>query len=113
MADFFIGGQWVASRAGKKREIRCPADGSLVGVVAEGTREDTEAAIAAARVAFDSGPWPSTPAAERGDLLLRVATLLNRDTAAFARAESLDTGKRLVESEYDTGSSTNQSACAG
>jgi betaine-aldehyde dehydrogenase len=54
MADFFIGGQWVASRAGKKRETRCPADGSLVGVVAEGTREDTEAAIAAARVAFDT-----------------------------------------------------------
>jgi betaine-aldehyde dehydrogenase len=101
MGDFFIGGQWVEARARKKREIQCPADGSLVGVVAEGTREDAEAAIAAARVAFDSGPWPSTPAAERGDLLVRVTTLLNRDKAAFARAESLDTGKRIVESEYD------------
>jgi betaine-aldehyde dehydrogenase len=101
MADFFIGGQWVDSHTGGTREIRCPADGSLVGVVAEATGEDTEAAIAAARTAFDTGPWPSTPAAERGDLLLRAAALLDRDKAAFARAESLDTGKRLVESEYD------------
>ncbi|MBN6038729.1 aldehyde dehydrogenase family protein [Amycolatopsis sp. 195334CR] len=101
MADFFIGGQWVASQAGNTREIRCPANGSLVAEVAEGTREDTEAAIAAARDAFDNGPWPSTPSWARGDVLLRVAQLLERDKASFARAESLDTGKRLVESEYD------------
>jgi betaine-aldehyde dehydrogenase len=101
MADFFIGGKWVESRFGNTREIRCPADGSLVAEVAEGTREDTEAAIAAARAAFDSGPWPCTPASQRGDLLLRTADLLDRDNDAFARAESLDTGKRLIESEYD------------
>ncbi len=51
--------------------------------------------------AFDDGPWPARPARERGDLLLRVADLLERDKADVARAESLDTGKRLVESEYD------------
>ncbi|WP_020671885.1 aldehyde dehydrogenase family protein [Amycolatopsis nigrescens] len=101
MADFFIGGQWVGARAGGTREIRCPADGSLVAEVAEGTREDTEAAIAAARAAFDTGPWPSTPAPERGDILLRAAELLEQRKDTFARAESLDTGKRLVESEYD------------
>ncbi|RZQ63060.1 aldehyde dehydrogenase family protein [Amycolatopsis suaedae] len=101
MADFFIGGQWVAAAQGGTREIRCPANGSLVAEVSEGTREDTEAAIAAARDAFDNGPWPSTPIWERGDVLLRVADLLVRDKAIFARAESLDTGKRLVESEYD------------
>ncbi|GHF65022.1 betaine-aldehyde dehydrogenase [Amycolatopsis bartoniae] len=101
MPDFFIDGEWVAAHAGGSREIRCPADGSLTGTVDEGTREDTEAAIAAARRAFDAGGWPSTPAATRGDLLLRVADLVERDRDAYARAESLDTGKRLVESEYD------------
>ncbi|GAA5164328.1 MULTISPECIES: aldehyde dehydrogenase family protein [Amycolatopsis] len=101
MAELFVDGEWRAPRAHRTREIRCPADGSLVGTVAEGTREDTEAAIAAARRAFDSGPWPSTPASRRGDLLLRVAELLERDRDTYARAESLDTGKRLVESEYD------------
>ena len=101
MADLFIGGEWVDAAGGGTREIRCPADGSLVGVVAEGTREDTEAAITAARRAFDDGAWPGTPAGQRGDLLLRAADLLDADAEAFARAESLDTGKRLVESRYD------------
>ncbi|GGN41739.1 betaine-aldehyde dehydrogenase [Actinoplanes campanulatus] len=83
------------------REIRNPADGSLVAEVPEHTRGDTLAAIAVARRAFDDGPWPRTPAVERGDLLYRVAALIDRDAGELARAESLDTGKRLVESEYD------------
>ncbi|MFI2436590.1 aldehyde dehydrogenase family protein [Streptomyces sp. NPDC018693] len=101
MPDLFIGGTWTAPRDGRTREIRCPADGSLVAVVDEAGGKDTAEAIAAARQAFDHGPWPHTSAVERGDLLLRVADLMDRDRAALARAESLDTGKRLVESEYD------------
>ncbi|WP_405610279.1 aldehyde dehydrogenase family protein [Streptomyces sp. NBC_00076] len=101
MADLFIDGAWRSAVDGRTREIRCPADGSLVGVVDEAGGKDTVAAIDAARRAFDDGPWPRTSPNERGDLLLRVAELLVRDKAALARAESLDTGKRLVESEYD------------
>jgi betaine-aldehyde dehydrogenase len=101
--QLFIGGEWREPVAGGRREIRCPADGSLVTVVAEATRDDTLAAIAAARQAFDHGPWPGTQAGERGALLHRVADLIERDRSEFARAESLDTGKRLVESEYDMG----------
>jgi betaine-aldehyde dehydrogenase len=101
MPDLCIDGEWRGSVDGRTREIRCPADGSLVGVVDEAGGKDTAQAIAAARRAFDDGPWPRTPAHERGDLLLRVADLLARDKQALARAESLDTGKRLVESEYD------------
>ncbi|MFD4626310.1 aldehyde dehydrogenase family protein [Streptomyces sp. NPDC058475] len=101
MPDLFIDGSWRGALDERTREIRCPADGSLVGVVDEAGGKDTVEAIAAARRAFDEGPWPTTPAADRGDLLLRVADLLVRDKEALARAESLDTGKRLVESEYD------------
>ncbi|WP_182882615.1 MULTISPECIES: aldehyde dehydrogenase family protein [unclassified Microbispora] len=101
MADLFIGGAWTDAVAGGRRTIRCPADGSVVATVAEAGRADTEAAIAAARHAFDAGPWPRTPAGERGRLLLRTADLIERDRASIARAESLDTGKRLAESEYD------------
>ncbi|TDT31211.1 betaine-aldehyde dehydrogenase [Naumannella halotolerans] len=97
----FIGGKWVAARAGGTREIRCPADGSLVGVVDEATEEDTVAAIEAARASFDAGVWSSVPAAERGDFLLRVAAGIRDRKDEFARAESLDTGKRIVESEID------------
>ncbi|MGW2343564.1 aldehyde dehydrogenase family protein [Streptomyces sp. NPDC001661] len=101
MSDLFIGGTWTTPRDERTREIRCPADGSLVAVVDEAGGKDTTEAITAARHAFDTGPWPHTTGAERGDLLLRVADLLARDKDELARAESLDTGKRLVESGYD------------
>jgi betaine-aldehyde dehydrogenase len=97
----YFGGEWRDAIGGGRREIRSPADGSLVATVAEAGRADTELAIAAAREAFDHGPWPRTAERERGALLLRVADLLERDKKDVARAESLDTGKRLVESEYD------------
>ena len=100
-AGLYLGGAWATSRSGARREIRCPADGTLVAEVDEAGPEDTDAAIAAAHRAFHDGPWPDTSSRERGDLLLKVADLLERDTDAIARMESLDTGKRLVESEYD------------
>ena len=101
MPQLYIEGRWGSARGGGRREIRCPADRSLVAEIDEAGPEDTEAAIDAARKAFDEGPWPSGSALERGALLHRVGDLLTRDKAAIARAESLDTGKRFVESEYD------------
>src|SRR5690348_12753875 len=100
MSELLIGGQWTSARSGGRREIRCPADGSLVATVDEAGPEDTAAAIGAARDAFDRGDWSGTSAAERGRLLDRTADLLARDKAVIAEAESRDTGKRLVESEY-------------
>ncbi len=101
MPDLYIDGRWVPARSGARREIRCPADASVVGEVDEADAEDTDAAIAAAHRAFHDGPWPTWSNRARGDLLLKVADLLERDRAAIARAESLDTGKRLVEGGYD------------
>ncbi|AZZ79863.1 betaine-aldehyde dehydrogenase [Gordonia alkanivorans] len=102
MSDtLYIDGRWCAAESGKTREIRCPADNSVVGVVAEASAEDTEAAIAAARRAFDAGEWSATPAAERGDLLLRVADQIDARRDDFVRAETLDTGKRPYESDID------------
>ena len=101
MPELYIGGRWESAREGERREIRCPADGSLVAEVDEAGPEDTRAAIGAARQAFDEGTWATGSALERGALLHRVAGLLQRDKDVVARAESLDTGKRLVESEYD------------
>jgi betaine-aldehyde dehydrogenase len=101
MPELFIAGEWVSAAAGGQRDVHCPADGATVATVCEATRADTEAAILAARRAFDEGAWPATPARQRGALLTRVADLLERDRKALARAEALDTGKRLVEAEYD------------
>ena len=97
----YIDGEWVSASAGGTREIHCPADGELVAVVDEATQDDTVKAIEAARRAFDAQVWSSVPAAERGALLLKVADAIRERKDEFARAESLDTGKRLIESEMD------------
>ncbi|WP_375432932.1 aldehyde dehydrogenase family protein [uncultured Friedmanniella sp.] len=95
----FYAGTWHETAGA--RQIICPADGAPVAAVAECTPEDATAAVAAARTAFDEGSWAALPERERGDLLLRVADLLERDTGVYAKAEALDTGKRLVEAHYD------------
>ena len=99
--NLYIAGEWRPSLDGARREIRCPADSQLVATAAEASSEDTLAAIAAAREAFDAGPWPHTPERERADVLRRTADLIDRDRKDFVRAEAFDTGKRLVEAEYD------------
>ncbi|MGY5766312.1 aldehyde dehydrogenase family protein [Brachybacterium sp. DNPG3] len=100
-ATLFIDGAWTASSTGETRTILCPADGTAVGTVSEASTEDVERAILAARAAFERREWADTPAAKRGDFLLRVADRLAERKDEFARAEALDTGKRLVEAEGD------------
>ena len=101
MPDLYIAGEWRSARGGRERDIRCPADGKHVVTVDEAGPEDTLDAIAAAREAFDGGVWSSTSVHDRSGLLHRVADLLVANKGDVARAESLDTGKRYVESEYD------------
>ncbi len=101
VAGLFVDGRWAVSDGGGSRLISCPADGSPVVTVVEGSAADARAAVAAARAAFDRGDWAALPEKDRGALLLRTADLLQRDRASYARAEALDTGKRLVEAEYD------------
>ena len=101
IATLYIDGEWVASSSGETRTVTCPADQSEVGTVSEATADDVERAILAARRSFESRVWSDRPASERGDLLLKVADALQERKAEFARAEALDTGKRLVEAEGD------------
>jgi betaine-aldehyde dehydrogenase len=101
MATLFIGGEWVAPAEPASLEVVNPFDQSVLAKVDAAGPADVERAVAAARAAFDSGPWPRTPARERGALLDRVADLLLRDKEDIARLETLDTGKTLVESRID------------
>ncbi|MDK1472768.1 aldehyde dehydrogenase family protein [Streptomyces sp. 549] len=96
-----VDGVWRAATAGDTRDVLNPADASVLATVAEGGTEDTDAAVAAARRAFDSGEWPGTPTAERAALLRRVADLLQRDREEIALIESRDTGKTVEEGRYD------------
>jgi len=99
--SLFIDGVWRAASDGGTREITSPHDQTRVAVVSEATDADVRDAIAAARRAFDDGPWPGMTWAERAAVLASVADLLEKNAAEFAALETGDTAKRLVESEYD------------
>ncbi len=101
MIDLLIDGKRVKSSSGKTREIIHPANGKVVEECQEATIEDVEKAIKAARKSFDSGIWAKKSVAERSQILIKVADLLERDKSSFAKAESKDTAKRYIESEYD------------
>ncbi len=101
MPSLFIDGQWVASGDGTCGPVINPSDGTVITEVDIATDDQVQAAIAAARRAFDATDWPWTPTAERSALLDRVAGLIDRDQEALAQLETLDTGKAMRESRWD------------
>ncbi|WP_396266064.1 betaine-aldehyde dehydrogenase [Halobacillus salinarum] len=101
MKQMFINGAWVDAQSGNSREIINPYNQEVVATVAEGDAEDAKLAIAAAREAFDNGEWKDTPGAERGQKVLRIAELIERDKEELAELETLDTGKTMEESRAD------------
>src|SRR3954471_23417057 len=74
--ELLIGGQWAKPSGGQRIEVRSPATLDVVGSVPEALEADVDAAVAAARQAFDHGAWPQTPPAERAAVLKRFAELL-------------------------------------
>ncbi|SIS42397.1 betaine-aldehyde dehydrogenase [Salimicrobium flavidum] len=101
MKQMFINGEWVDARSGETREIINPYNQEVVATAAEGNAEDAKRAIAAAREAFDHGEWQHTPGAERGQKVLRIAELIERDREELAKLETFDTGKTVEESRVD------------
>ncbi|RLQ91217.1 betaine-aldehyde dehydrogenase [Planomicrobium sp. Y74] len=97
----YINGQWVEAVSGKTREIINPYDQEIIAVVPDGDERDAQAAIAAAREAFDNGDWAFAPATERGAIVRKIAELIERDKEELAHLESLDTGKTVEESKGD------------
>ncbi len=90
-----IGNQWVEPQSGKTFCTFNPATGQPLAEVAEAGPQDVEAAVAAAREAFDQGPWRSMPASDRGRLMWKLADLIEANTQQLAELETLDNGKPL------------------
>ena len=96
-----IAGEWRASADGATFDRRSPAHGVVVTRAAKGGVAETEAAIAAARQAFDDGRWSELSGKERATLLLRVADLIDRDRERIARVETLEAGKPIAQSRAE------------
>ncbi|MFF5189279.1 aldehyde dehydrogenase family protein [Streptomyces sp. NPDC000345] len=92
----FIGGQWREAADGARTEVVDPSRGAVVTTVAEAGAADVDAAVRAAREAFDSGRWSGLSGRERGRVLLRVAQLIREEADEIARLESLDVGKPIT-----------------
>ena len=93
----FIGGEFVEPRSGEFHPSVSPSSEEELADVAYGGAEDVDAAVGAARDAFDNG-WSSWPAGERAKVIYRIARILQERAREFAVLESLDGGKPIRES---------------
>ncbi len=97
----YIDGEWVESANKNTRDIINPYNQEVIFTVSEGTKEDAERAILAARRAFESGEWSQETAETRGKKVRAIADKIKEHRKALARLETLDTGKTLEESYAD------------
>jgi len=93
--QMLINGKWVDAASGKTFPTYNPATGEVLAHVAEGDKEDVDRAVAAARAAFDKGPWRNITPSERGRVIWKLADLLEKRLEEFAQLECLDQGKPL------------------
>jgi betaine-aldehyde dehydrogenase len=99
--QMFINGEWVASQSNKTFPVYEPATEEILAQVADSNADDVSRAVAAAKAAFEDGPWASTTAQERGRILFKLADKIRQNLPMLAELEARNTGKPIVEAEYD------------
>src|ERR1700734_3329930 len=99
--QMLINGEWVASKSTKTFPVYDPSTEEVIAQVPDANADDVNRAVAAAKAAFEDGPWASTTAQERGRILFRLAEKIRQNTAMLAELESRNTGKPIVEAEFD------------
>jgi betaine-aldehyde dehydrogenase len=103
----FIDGAWTAGTGTTVHQLIDPATGQVSGTTVQATLEDVDRAVAAARRAFDEGPWRSTTALERSKLLLKLADIMDAHAEELAAIETGNNGKPLRESRFDVADAAN------
>src|SRR6266853_2985366 len=99
--QLFVNGEWADSNSKKSFLVYDPATEEVIAQVPDANYEDVNRAVSAARAPFDDGPWASTTAQERGRVLFRLAEKIRQNAAMLAELECLNTGKPIVEAEFD------------
>ena len=94
-----IGGKWQESRGGKRFSTINPANESVIAEVPEANEADVDAAVKAARSAFESGPWHRMDARDRGRLMNKLADLMEKNLDELAALETLDNGKPIRDAK--------------
>jgi len=99
--QMYVNGEWVDSKSNKTFPVYDPATEEVIAQVPDANADDVNRAVASAKNAFENGPWASTTAQERGRVLFRLADKIRQNAAMLAELESRNTGKPIVEAEFD------------
>lgn len=91
----FIGGELVGAKSSATMSVVNPANGSVIARVPKGDKADVDAAVGAARDAFDKGVWSNKTPAERSSILWKFADLIEKNALTLAKLESTNQGKSL------------------
>ena len=91
-----IDGAWIEAASGKTFPVEDPATQEIIAHVAEGDASDIDRAVAAARAAFDTGPWARTLPADRAKLVWRLGDLIEEHADELAELEAIDNGKPIT-----------------
>ena len=97
----YINGEFVAPEASATLEVIDPATSEIIATVPDAGKGDVDRAVKAARAAFDDGPWKDATAQERGRVLLKLANLVRDRAGELAELETRNSGKPIVEAEFD------------
>src|SRR5437899_3169410 len=99
--QMYINGEWVDSKSTQTFPVYDPASEEVVAQVPDANADDVSRAVRAAKAAFDDGSWATTTAQERGRVLFRLADKIRQNLPMLAELEARNTGKPIVEAEYD------------
>src|SRR6202049_1371428 len=97
----YVNGAWVSGASAETFPVYDPSTEESIAQVTSSNAADVDRAVKAARAAFDSGPWGQTHAAARGRILLRLAEKIRQNAGMLAELESRNSGKPIVEAEFD------------
>jgi phenylacetaldehyde dehydrogenase len=96
-----IDGKWVEAKSGQTFPVEDPATEEIIAHVPAGDKADIDAAVAAARRAFETGPWSRILPGERSRMVWRLGDLLEQHADEFAEIEALDNGKPVTNARRD------------
>ncbi len=96
-----VNGQLVNAASGERIDMICPSDGHIFASIPRGKMADVDLAVAAARKAFDDGPWPKMPPAERGRILMKLSALIAENHEELSQLDARDVGKTIKSARGD------------
>jgi betaine-aldehyde dehydrogenase len=99
--SLYINGQFVDSASNQTIDVIDPSTTEVIAQTPAAGAADVDRAVKAARLAFDEGPWREATAQDRGRVLFKLAEVVRQRATALAELETRNTGKPIVESEYD------------